>query len=131
MPMILKNQRFRPTSEKQSDACKRTVLIISRFEERIKTINQKIYSLGYSCVKEHNCEQAIETLKILKFSVIFIDMDIPREEALKMIVWLEEFQPDVFVFFINTDGKCHEFYGGKKQSLSSISYSERMLNEIL
>lgn len=110
---------------------KHTVLIISRFDERINTLNRQIYASGYSSVKEYNCEGAVETLKILKFSVILIDMDIPREEALKLIGWLEVYQPDANVFFINTNGMCHEYHQQGININSPISYSSRELKSIL
>ena len=110
---------------------KHTVLIISRYDERINTLNRQIYASGYSSVKEYNCEGAVETLKILKFSVILIDMDIPRDEAMKLIEWLEVYQPDSNVFFINTSGMCHELNQHGHHPHSPISYSSRQLKSIL
>ena len=110
---------------------KHTVLIISRYDERINTLNRQIYASGYSSVKEYNCEGAVETLKILKFSVILIDMDIPRDEAMKLIEWLEVYQPEANIFFINTHGMCHEYHQQGININSPISYSSRELSAIL
>jgi hypothetical protein len=109
----------------------RTVLIVSRHEDRIKTISRQLYQEEFYCLKEYNCGQAIETLNVLNVAVILIDIDIPLEESRFLIEWLEDNRPEVHVFLINASDLCYELHHPDRVSPAPVSFSSRRLSEAL